>query len=80
VIDFSSFPEGDGAPLVGRVENLITMVEVMLGMNYLMEIQGRADFAVGGNQFLYYSARNGNDHLSPDVYVALDVPPGLRAT
>ena len=79
-IDFSSFPESDGAPMAERVENMITMVEIMFGMNYLMEIQGRADFAVGGNQFLYYNERNGNDHLSPDVYVALDVPPGLRAT
>ena len=79
-IDFSSFPEGDGAPMAERVENMITMVEIMFGMNYLMEIQGRTDFAVGGNQFLYYNERNGNDHLSPDVYVALGVPPGLRAT
>ena len=79
-IDFSSFPESDGAPMAERVENLVTMVEIMFGMNYLMEIQGRADFAVGGNQFLFYNERNGNDHLSPDVYVALGVPPGLRAT
>ena len=79
-IDFSSFPESDGAPMAERVENMITMVEIMFGMNYLMEIQGRTDFAVGGNQFLYYNERNGNDHLSPDVYVALGVPPGLRAT
>ena len=79
-IDFSSFPESDGAPMAERVENMITMVEIMFGMNYLMEIQGRTDFAVGGNQFLFYNERNGNDHLSPDVYVALGVPPGLRAT
>ena len=83
-IDFSSFPESDGAPVAERVENLVTMVEIMFGMNYLMEIQGRTDFAVGGNQFLYYNRRNGNDPgtlwVSPDVYVALGVPPGLRAT
>ena len=79
-IDFSSFPESDDAPMAERVENMITMVEIMFGMNYLMEIQGRTDFAVGGNQFLFYNERNGNDHLSPDVYVALGVPPGLRAT
>ena len=79
-IDFSRFPESDGAPMAERVENLVTMVEIMFGMSYLMEIQGRADFAVGGNQFLFYNERNGNDHLAPDVYVALGVPPGLRAT
>ena len=79
-VDFSSFPESDGAPMAERVENMITMIEVIFGMNFLMEIQGRTRFAVGGNQFLFYNERNGNDHLSPDVYVALDVPPGLRAT
>ena len=80
MVDFSSFSESDGAPMAERVENMITMVEIMFGMNYLMEIQGRTNFAVGGNQFLFYNERNGNDHLSPDVYVALGVPPGLRAT
>ena len=76
-IDFSSFPESDGAPMAESLEN---MIEMIFGMNFLMELQGRTDFAVGGNQFLFYNPLNGREHFSPDVYVALGVPPGPRRT
>jgi len=79
-IDFSSFPESDGAPMAESLENMIEMIEMIFGMNFLMELQGRTDFAVGGNQFLFYNPLNGREHLSPDVYVALGVPPGPRRT
>ena len=79
-IDFSSFPESDGAPMAESLENMIQMIEMIFGMNFLMELQGRTDFAVGGNQFLFYNPLNGREHLSPDVYVALGVPPGPRRT
>ena len=79
-IDFSSFPESDGAPMAESLENMIEMIEMIFGMNFLMELQGRTDFAVGGNQFLFYNPLNGREHFSPDVYVALGVPPGPRRT
>ena len=74
-LDFSSFPESDGAPMAESREN---MIEMIFGLSYLMQVQGRTQFALGGNQFLFYNPHNGNDHLAPDVYLALDVPPGLR--
>ena len=76
-LDFSSFPESDGAPTAESLEN---MIEMIFGMNFLMELQGRTDFAVGGNQFLFYNLLNGREHLAPDVYVALGVAPGPRRT
>jgi hypothetical protein len=33
---------------------------------------------VGGNQFIYYNPLNGRDHVSPDVFVLLDVASGVR--
>jgi len=74
-LDFSSFPESDGAPMAESREN---MIEMIFGLSYLMQVQGRTQFALGGNQFLFYNPHNGNDHLALDVYLALDVPPGLR--
>jgi len=44
----------------------------------LLELQGRTNVAVGGNQFNYYTEGNRLDHISPDIYSALDVPPGGR--
>ena len=81
-LDFFSFPESDGAPMAESRENIIEMIEMIFGLSYLMQVQGRTQFALGGNQFLFYNPHNGNDPgtlwVSPDVYLALDVPPGLR--
>jgi len=79
-IDWDTFPGSDGEPMAETVENAIQMVDLQFALRCLLETQGRVRVAVGGNQLMYYNPRNGRDHISPDVYVALDVTPGLRPT
>jgi Uma2 family endonuclease len=79
-IDFSTFPESDGEPMAETFENMTQMIDLMFALRRLLRKRGLTRVAVGGNQFLYYNPDNGRDHCSPDVYVALDVPPGGRPT
>ncbi len=79
-LDFSSFPESDGEPMAETIENMTQMIDLMFALRGLLAAQGHTRVAVGGNQFLYYNPHNGREHVSPDVYVALDVPPGDRPT
>jgi len=79
-IDWDTFPGSDGEPMAETVENAIQMVDLQFALRCLLETQGRVRVAVGGNQLMYYNQRNGRDHISPDVYAALDVAPGLRPT
>jgi len=79
-IDWDTFPGSDGEPMAEIVENAIQMVDLQFALRCLLETQGRVRVAVGGNQLMYYNQRNGRDHISPDVYAALDVAPGLRPT
>ena len=80
IIDFSTFPESDGEPMAETMDNQIQMVNLIFAFRRLFEVRGETRFAVGGNQFFYYNREDGRDHCSPDVYVALDVAPGLRQT
>lgn len=77
-IDWDTFPTSDGEPMAETIENVVQMVDLMFAVRDLLETQGRARVAVGGNQLMYYNRLNGRDHVSPDVYVALDVTPGGR--
>ena len=79
-IDFSTFPESDGEPMAETLANATQMMDLMFTLRQLLHLQGRTRVAVGGNQFLYDNPHNGRDHVSPDVYVALDVEPGNRPT
>ena len=75
-IDFSTFPASDGQPMAETFANQIQMVDLEWALQTLFGRQGRAmTTAVGGNQFVYYNPFNGRDNISPDVYVAFDVPP-----
>ncbi len=75
-IDFSTFPASDGQPMAETFANVIQMVDLEWALQTLFGQQGRAmTTAVGGNQFVYYNPFNGRDNISPDVYVAFDVPP-----
>jgi len=75
-IDFSTFPASDGQPMAETFANQIQMVDLEWALQTLFGQQGRAmTTAVGGNQFVYYNPFNGRDNISPDVYVAFDVPP-----
>ena len=73
MVDFSSFSESDGAPMAESVENMVTMIEMIFGMNYLMEIQGRTDFAVAGG------AGPTGPHLRRPVMVPVSVRGWVRA-
>ena len=75
-IDFSTFPDSDGEPVAENRGNLNQMVYLIYNAEH--HLAPRERFAVGGNQFVYYNPVNGRDHLAPDVFVALDVPPGPR--
>jgi Uma2 family endonuclease len=77
-IDWDTFPTGDGEPVAETIENMVQMVDLMFALRDLLDTQGRVRVAVGGNQLMYYNRQNGRDHVSPDVYVALDVAPGGR--
>ena len=74
--DFSTFPDSDGEPMAENRANLDQMVLLIYGAERLLA--PRVRFAAGGNQFIYYNRRNGREHITPDVYVALDVEPGKR--
>jgi Uma2 family endonuclease len=75
-IDFSTFPDSDGEPVAENTSNLVQMTDLIYScQNHLAP---RKRYVVGGNQFIYYNSRNGWDHISPDVYVILDVEPGNR--
>ncbi len=75
-IDFSTFPTGDGQPMAETFANTLQMVDLEWALQALFDQQGRiGTTTVGGNQFVYYNPANGRDNISPDVYVAFDVPP-----
>jgi len=75
-IDFSTFPDSDGAPMAETSANAIQMVDLQFALQSLFAQQGRAHTTtVGGNHFVYDNPANGRDNISPDVYVIFDVPP-----
>lgn len=66
------YPSGDGQPMgetpIHR-DNLITAVRTL--ERYYA---GQPMVYVSGNMFVYYERGNRRKHVSPDVFVALDVP------
>ena len=75
-IDFSTFPDSDGEPMAENDVNRMQMNDLIFALQ--RQMAGRDDVYVGGNLLVYYNAASGWDHLSPDVFVAFDVRPGLR--
>ena len=75
-IDFSTFPDSDGEPVAENWDNYVQMSNLIYAYRHFLK--PRVRFAVGGNQIIYYDPGNGRRHVAPDVYVALDVPPGPR--
>jgi Uma2 family endonuclease len=75
-IDFSTFPDSDGEPVAENRSNMDQMTTLIYAAErYLAP---RVRFAAGGNQFIYYDRHDGRHHVAPDVYIALDVAPGIR--
>ena len=82
-INYSTFPVSDGEPMAETFANQIQMLDLEFALQTLFDLQERgARTVVGGNQLMYYNARDGRDHVSPDVYVAFDrrppAPPSWR--
>lgn len=75
-IDFSTFPDSDGEPVAENKTNWLQAVGLVFSVED--HLRPRRRFCVGGGQFIYYNRRQGRDHVTPDVYVALDVEPGIR--
>jgi len=74
-IDFSTFPGRDGKPMADTERNQREMFNTMFALRQLVEPLGHH---VGGNLIIYFNPENGLDHLSPDVFVALDRDAELR--
>jgi Uma2 family endonuclease len=75
-IDFSTFPDSDGEPVAENRTNMDQMTGLIYAAEHYLAPSVR--FVVGGNQFIYYDPADGRHHVSPDVYIALDVAPGIR--
>jgi Uma2 family endonuclease len=74
-IDFSTFPETDGKPMAETEVNLEQMIRLILEFRQAVAPRGHH---VGGNLLVYYNPEDGHDHISPDVFVALDAGPAFR--
>ena len=74
--DTDRWPESDGKPMAENATNRIQMTDLLFALE--QALAPRVRFCVGGNQMMYYDRTNQRRHISPDVYVALDVAPGLR--
>lgn len=69
-VDFSTFPDSDGLPMAEDDDNRIQMFDLIIALGRLLNPRGHY---VTGNMLLYYNPRDGRDHFSPDVFVALAV-------
>jgi len=70
------WPESDGKPMAENATNRIQMTNLIFAFE--QALAPRVRFCVGGNQMMYYDLTDRRKHVSPDVYVALDVAPGIR--
>jgi Uma2 family endonuclease len=52
--------------------HMMQMVDLIIALRYHFVQQGRRRVLVGGNQFIYYTAGQPRDNVSPDVYVLFD--------
>src|SRR5262249_4602684 len=75
-LDWYTFPGSDGEPLAENRTNMVQLTDLIYAVEHYLA--PRIDFAVGGNQFIYYDRRDGRKHVSPDVFIALGVAPGWR--
>lgn len=71
------YPDSDGEPMADNDQQYQTMVDVRFG---LQQRYGGQDVYVGANLLIYFEEGDASKRVAPDVFVALDVPPGLRRT
>jgi Uma2 family endonuclease len=70
------WPESDGKPMAENATNRIQMTNLIFALE--QALAPRVRVCVGGNQMMYYDITDRRRHVSPDVYAALDVEPGIR--
>ena len=78
--DVVVYPCSDGQPMAETELHGACMVYVAQALRRLFETRARADVYVGSNNFLYYEQGNPRAVVSPDVYVVVGAPAGLRDT
>jgi Uma2 family endonuclease len=70
------WPESDGKPMAENATNRIQMTNLIFALE--QALAPRVRVCVGGNQMMYYDITDRRRHVSPDVYAALDIEPGIR--
>ena len=74
------YPTSDGQPMAETDLHATCMVYVASALRWWFRKHGRDDVYVGSNNFLYYERGNPRAVVSPDVYVVVGAPSGLRDT
>ena len=74
------YPTSDGQPMAESGLHRRCMVDVADTLELWFAKHGRDDVHVGSNNFLYYERGNPRAVVSPDVYVVVGAPAGLRDT
>jgi Uma2 family endonuclease len=71
------YPDSDGEPMADNDQQYQTMVDVRFGLQQRYRGQ---DVYVGANLLVYFEEGDASKRVAPDVFVALNVPPGARRT
>jgi len=74
------YPTSDGQPMAETEVHGACMMYVTSALRWWFRKHGRDDVYVGSNNFLYYQRGNPRAVVSPDVYVVVGAPSGLRDT
>ena len=74
------YPTSDGQPMAETEVHGACMMYVASALRWWFRKHGRDDVHVGSNNFLYYERGNPRAVVSPDVYVVVGAPAGLRDT
>ena len=74
------YPTSDGQPMAETEVHGECMVYLAFALRWWFKRHGRDDVYVGSNNFLYYERGNPRAVVSPDVYVVVGAPAGLRDT
>ena len=74
------YPTSDGQPMAETEVHGECMMYVASALRWWFRKHGRDDVHVGSNNFLYYERGNPRAVVSPDVYVVVGAPAGLRDT
>ena len=71
------YPDSDGQPMADNDQQYQTMVDTRFALQQKLRDQ---DVYVGANLLIYFLEGEPTKSIAPDVFVALNVPPGRRRT